>query len=202
MPPIYRHVSANVPALTGWNGKPCYRAGAPSCQRLMRGAVQWIGDPDFSGYDRYEELPHPAVSAAQMNSALIRPPDETDEFVYRYSVYDVGKYGYTAISPSLSLRLHINVYLDYDATGWTWVAEVDDFVPRFEDVPSIGSISICSAQHLAYFRSSHMDDAFRLGSGVSLGFDGWDQPHTDPGTTWRNSALAGCALYVSAQSAS
>ena len=204
MPPIYRHIVPNIPALTADNGKPCYRAGAPSCQRKMRGSVVWYGDPDYTAYTLYPMT----VTAAEINSAIsaavaANPGD--DEFFYGVAGPTFGDYDYHYPSASKRIKIDISVDLVYDATGWFWQADLKYFNAERPQYPErqppydfwVGP-TICVSSHVGAFQSAHMDAAFRLGNGIRLDFVGLSSPWTEV-NTWRNTALNGCYLYVSAQ---
>ena len=202
MPPIRRHIVPNIPALAVGDGKPCYRGGAPSCQRLMLGAVEWHGNPDYSGYVSYPMT----LTGAEINEAL-SAAGTGSTFYYAQSLWYFGDDSYHVLaSQTKRIRLNGQVSLVYDATGWKWRAEIDDFQaqrPQYpEDQPPyeywVGPQVCSDPAHIGIFESAHMDAAFRLGNGIRLDFVGLDEPWTNA-NIWRNTAFNGCWLMVSAQ---
>lgn len=187
MPPIYRQIVPNIPALTVGNGKPCYRGNAPSYQRLMQYSISWLGNVPNAGDKQISR------TEAEMNSLINTPNAYT-------TIYDTRYYsstpGFPSTDPSnyqdqlghewyykglflrangegyTTLSMNIMVGLEWDAglSYWQWFAVVYNFLAWDDPQTSMSLDGPNGSTASAVFRAQASDSTLRVGNGIAMPF--------------------------------
>lgn len=216
MPPIYRHVAANVPALTGGNGQPCYRNGAPIYQREMRFGVAVNNGINLSPLfepGRMLDGEDPAdfesivFTASEINQAMTARHGDYCEDYYNAAAFDglVFRMGtsYTFSDeygdPIKTVRpVALYAGLVWGVNSWHWAARLAlrlvIYSTQSWDIPLTTYNGETGS--FALFKSADFDQRFRLGAnGITLNFDSV----TADALAGTADILAGSSITITAQ---
>ena len=195
MPPIRRHIAANIPALAGGDGKPCFRtaSGRPVYQCPMRIDCRFgsgldcsplfMPDGPFDGYSP-SDFRATSFSAAEIATAFAER-DMWDQAAYGdmeedFLVFNLGGayiWRDTAGDDLKRLRFYARAGLVWEAAAWHWEVKIEELqVGLYDEWGQVQVAYLVRADttlhaNSAIYKSASSQQAFRLGNGLQLAFD-------------------------------